>query len=286
MIRWLPLVPLLDSNFPTGSFAHSFGMETAYAEGHLSGPGAVLRWLEDLLWGNLATFEGPAVRLAWQLRDGMSSTTAHELSASRIQEAGELVETQEPVEKWPSSEQAKSGGAPGESEETKDSVTAAGIVQTRLLEIDRHLTVSRLAAESRGASIKMGRRYLRTVCELYPGSLLHVYEQWVKAGRAFGQMAVVHGWLCRELDYSEQEAVASFLYGSLNALTQNATRLTAIGQTNGQKILLRLLPQIEQSSSDTASHSTLNLDNLFIHTVNQEVQAMRHESLYSRIFMS
>ncbi len=54
------LLQLADSSFPTGAFVHSFGLETAVAEGSLDGPRSLERWLRSYLDDALATLDGPA----------------------------------------------------------------------------------------------------------------------------------------------------------------------------------------------------------------------------------
>jgi urease accessory protein len=46
MLKW----QLLDSAFPSGSFAHSWGLEAAYQAGEVQNEGALRRFLEACLW--------------------------------------------------------------------------------------------------------------------------------------------------------------------------------------------------------------------------------------------
>ena len=58
------LLQLADSAFPAGTFAHSFGLETAIAEERVRDEASLEAWLRTYLRGSLATFDGAAFVLA------------------------------------------------------------------------------------------------------------------------------------------------------------------------------------------------------------------------------
>lgn len=60
----LPLAQLADSAAPTGAFSHSFGMETAMAEGRLHDENGCADWLRGYLEGTLTYSDVLAIRLA------------------------------------------------------------------------------------------------------------------------------------------------------------------------------------------------------------------------------
>lgn len=151
--------------------------------------------------------------------------------------------------------------------------------------LDHRVTLSRLARESREGGIKVGKRYLRIVLDLYPESEIIRYLDWIKKNECYGCVSLVHGWVCAYLKQSAQHAVASHLYASINSLIQNALRAMAMGQTQGQKVLTRILPLLEQEAMLIVKNP-ISPEDLASHTLSQEISAMRHECLYSRLFMS
>ena len=58
------LLQLADAAFPAGTFAHSFGLETAIAEERVRDEASLEAWLRTYLRGSLATFDGAAFVLA------------------------------------------------------------------------------------------------------------------------------------------------------------------------------------------------------------------------------
>jgi len=66
------VLQLCDSAFPSGAFSHSFGLETAVAEGRVAGAPAFAVWLDAYLTGSAATLDARALVLV--LRDPASSS--------------------------------------------------------------------------------------------------------------------------------------------------------------------------------------------------------------------
>ena len=172
----------------------------------------------------------------------------------------------------------------GEQKGSAESRSDAELL-ARIIDLDERLTLSRLASESREGSSKIGKRYLRLVRELYPESGLHRYEQLIRTGGCYGQASVVHGWVCAFWQLPVEEAVSSFIYATLNSLVQNALRAMSLGQTDGQLVLQRLIPVAEELAHEIVS-APPPPEEFWTCTLAQEIQAMRHQFLYTRLFMS
>ncbi|AXI10999.1 urease accessory protein UreF [Oceanobacillus zhaokaii] len=151
--------------------------------------------------------------------------------------------------------------------------------------LDRKLTVSKISSETRNGGIKIGKRYLSTVHTLYPQSELIQYSRWIDDQLCFGNAAIVHGWITAYLEVEAELSVFTHLYVSINNLLQSAIRLTVIGQTAAQMILQKLYPLLMEEA-ERIIQSSPNEDDLFTYSIIQEIEAMRHETLYSRLFMS
>jgi urease accessory protein len=63
------LLQLCDSAFPSGAFSHSFGLETAVAEGRVADAAAFARWLDAYVCGSVATVDVRALVLAMRAPD-------------------------------------------------------------------------------------------------------------------------------------------------------------------------------------------------------------------------
>ncbi|ANY68378.1 hypothetical protein BBD42_19300 [Paenibacillus sp. BIHB 4019] len=158
-------------------------------------------------------------------------------------------------------------------------------IKSKLLDLSRRMTGTRLARESREGASKIGKRYLHTVQAVYPETLLGDYASWIKHERGDANAAIVHGWICAFLQLTPHMAVLSFLYQTVNSMLQNLIRMWSLGQTDGQKIMTALFPLLEREAAAITAEPLLP-SQMYTANVMQEIAAMRHESLYSRLFMS
>lgn len=152
-----------------------------------------------------------------------------------------------------------------------------------LWRLDRSLHVARGARESREGAAKIGRRLAHLATALHPGLNWKPLAEAVESKRAVGLHATVYGWACRELGADRDDAARGFLYSCAASTCANAVRLMRIGQTQSAQVLVALLPDIEaawQRVREDAPHDFWSA------VPAAEAAAMRHETLYSRLFMS
>src|SRR5690242_9456334 len=62
----LALLQFADSNFPSGAFSHSFGLETYIQEGSIHNKETFFTWIRIFLEKQLAATDGLACRLAME----------------------------------------------------------------------------------------------------------------------------------------------------------------------------------------------------------------------------
>ncbi|MFE4144292.1 urease accessory protein UreF [Peribacillus sp. YIM B13472] len=65
--RLFPLIQLCDSNFPSGSFSHSFGMETYVQEGKIHDAASLKEFLKVYISKSLTYSDGLGCRIAYEL---------------------------------------------------------------------------------------------------------------------------------------------------------------------------------------------------------------------------
>jgi urease accessory protein len=153
----------------------------------------------------------------------------------------------------------------------------------KLWELDRALHVARAARETREGMQKIGRRLMHLGAALHPTLPWHEIENAINENRAVGGYAVVYGWLCSHIDVPLENAATGFLFSCLNGTVNNAVRAMRLGQTDGQKIITALLPEIEPAWQNVAERDPWEFETS---TPQIEIAMMRHETLYSRLFMS
>lgn len=139
------------------------------------------------------------------------------------------------------------------------------------------LSALRETAEMREQSWQMGRSLSQLLKALHPEPyLLPACPELCNFATAFAIAAVV-----RQIPL--ELATLGYLQSWAANLITAGVRLIPLGQTQGQQILLRLAPQIEQTCSTAL---TLSDDQLECCSWGVAIASMNHETLYSRLFRS
>jgi urease accessory protein len=151
------------------------------------------------------------------------------------------------------------------------------------LEVDRSLTVQTIPLEQRDGGTRMGRRMLELARELLRLPQLETYAAQIREKRAFGQTALVFAVICRHYRIPLSEALLHYAYAAVSSLIQNGVRAIPLGQTDGQRLLIDLQPELLSAPARIAE---LPPEDFGISQPGLEMAAIRHERLDGRMFMS
>jgi len=152
-----------------------------------------------------------------------------------------------------------------------------------LAEIDRLLIASCLARESREAGCRMGKRMAKVCAELYPSPLLSGYLKGVQEKKLHGHPAIVFALVGCQMRVPKETVIGVYLFSAVSALVQNAVRGIPIGQTDGQRILTNIQPEMNEAVAVISQFST---EDLGVSCPGLEIAQMQHERLHVRLFMS
>jgi urease accessory protein len=153
----------------------------------------------------------------------------------------------------------------------------------RLWAVERLVHMQRTASETRSGVEKMGKRLLQLA------SAIHPQLDWVplteahRGGKCFASHPLAHGYACWQLGVSEEQAIQGYFYTCIVTCINSALRLMSMGQTEGQSLIARLTPLTEQALAVAAE---LEPEEAYANMPMAELAMMRHERLYSRLFMS
>ncbi len=152
-----------------------------------------------------------------------------------------------------------------------------------ITQVDKLLSASKLARETREASEKIGRRMLASVLNLRDDAVLRWYKGEIDAGRCAGHHAAAHGLACFALGIEPRPALLSFAYGLAANQTAASLKLMRIGQSQAQAVLgaagAALAAAVEAALPRT-------LDDYGSFTPGLDIRAMQHEGLFRRLFIS
>lgn len=147
---------------------------------------------------------------------------------------------------------------------------------------DRELEAMKLGRESRTASRQMGRQVIRLAADqLARQPLLEDYLAAVEAERTPGHLAVSTGLTLAVAGWSKEDSIAAFLYQTATGFVSAAMKLLPIGQREGQRLLENWIEVIERVSHKAAHQRVLHSWSPV-----QDIYAMRHSRLESRLFRS
>ena len=152
-----------------------------------------------------------------------------------------------------------------------------------LAEVDRVLSALKLTRETREASIKVGRSFLRTISSTFGWRRVHEYQQGVRDGWAIGHYATAFGVASCDAGVSVRDALIAFFHATLYGVVGVATRIVPLGQMDAQRVLAGLWLDIIECAETAAA---LSLGELSSSTALTDIASMRHERLYSRLCMS
>ena len=148
--------------------------------------------------------------------------------------------------------------------------------------VDQELEAMKLGRESRAASRQMGRQIIRLAADqLTRQSLIEDYLAAVEAEQTPGHLAVTVGLTLAAAGWSKEDTIAAFLYHTATGFVAAAMKLLPLGQREGQRLLESWLEVIERVSHKAAHQQVLQSWSPI-----QDIYAMRHSRLESRLFRS
>ena len=220
----LTLLQLTDSFFPTGAFAHSFGLETYVQRELVNDAETFERFLRSTLHHGVRNGDAVAIGLTYK--------------ATEIE----------------------------------------GVV-----DLDARLTAMKVARESREASIKIGKQFLRNAAILERNEMLSRYAEAVQSGKCAGHHAIAYGLVASAAKIDLFSSVLGYLHAHVIGQVSAAVRLIPLKPTDGQGIIQKVRPDL----IDIARFAKgATIDDLSSFTPGLDIRSMQHERLYSRLFIS
>jgi urease accessory protein len=162
-------------------------------------------------------------------------------------------------------------------------LAAAAADWDTVAKLDRLLVALKLAPEVRAASLATGQALLRAAREVFPGERIERYAALLARGEACGNAAAVFACVAADLGLPPAVSVVAYLWTVAASLTGVATRLIPLGAIAAQRVLREAQPWIRGAAIAAERRDERTLGGF---TIGQDIAALRHERLYSRLFMS
>ena len=153
----------------------------------------------------------------------------------------------------------------------------------RLLELDQELAATKIARESREGSYKLGVRLLKIFIRYEQHPLLAEFQQAIVEKRCQGYFPIVFAMVAQAMKLDKAETLYAFYYNAAVGAVTNGVKLIPLSQMDGQDILFDLRQPIAEAVEQSL---TPDLEWLGAATLANDIRAMQHEQLYTRLYMS
>lgn len=174
--------------------------------------------------------------------------------------------------------------------ETALTIRAYQAIETEHLESliywNNWATAAKETEELRQQSWQMGRALIRLFLAMEPReeiSLIEALQTIVKTDSNFCNYAIAFGIASAFWKIDLENMVLSYLHSWATNLINSGVKLIPLGQTQGQKLLLNLQPQIVSTAREVLQ---LEDDDLSSCSWGLSLASMVHETEYSRLFRS
>ncbi|PAF54423.1 urease accessory protein UreF [Helicobacter sp. 13S00482-2] len=151
----------------------------------------------------------------------------------------------------------------------------------KILQIEELIYISSSPMELRSANQKLGARFLKTIktIKLNPKKFFEHYLQSCQTPTHSSSYGVFCA--CMELEISA--SIKHYLYAQSSNSVTNCVKTIPLSQNDGQRMLLAL-----QETFQDILQTLEGLDESYLCscTLHNDIKAMQHETLYSRLYMS
>ncbi len=153
----------------------------------------------------------------------------------------------------------------------------------RLIVLDQELAATKIARESREGSHKLGVRLLKIFIRYEQHPLLAEFQQAIVEKRCQGYFPIVFAMVAQAMKLDKAETLYAFYYNAAVGAVTNGVKLIPLSQMDGQDILFDLRQPIAEAVEQSLNP---DLEWLGAATLANDVRAMQHEQLYTRLYMS
>lgn len=153
-----------------------------------------------------------------------------------------------------------------------------------LFRVDRLLSATKLARESRAASAVTGKRFLMSVAALgAESSVLDAFVDAVRSGKTPGNLAVGYGVAAPALGLGSEAALLSYFYASVSSLVAAGQKLIPLGGNTAQRVFYELSGEIIDA---VKAGERIKIEDVYAFAPTIDVRSMLHERQRVRLYIS
>ncbi|WP_104638729.1 urease accessory protein UreF [Helicobacter bizzozeronii] len=150
-----------------------------------------------------------------------------------------------------------------------------------ILELEEQICLATPPLELRSANQKLGNRFLKTIGVL-DLPLSAFFKDYMQKSTT-PTHASAYGVFCACLGLGLEASLKHYLYAQSSNMVINCVKTIPLAQNDGQRILLAL-----QENFEAILNTLKDLDRSYLcaASIQNDIKAMQHEHLYSRLYMS
>ncbi|MDO4338575.1 MAG: urease accessory protein UreF [Eubacteriales bacterium] len=154
-----------------------------------------------------------------------------------------------------------------------------------LMALEELLEASRIPAEQREASRKMGSRFVKTIEKMETDLCENnIFEKYLRERKGMPiSHCCVYGVFCAALRIEEEAVLAHYLYAQTSAMVTNCVKTIPLSQSAGQMLLKNCYGYFKEILEEAADWDE---EELGLSAPGFDIRGIQHERLYSRIYMS
>lgn len=151
----------------------------------------------------------------------------------------------------------------------------------KILELEENLYISTSPLELRNANQKLGTRFLKTI-KILPLAPNEFFQKYLCA-TITPTHSSSYGVFCASMKLTLTSSLKHYLYAQSSNTVTNCVKTIPLSQNDGQKILLELQKTFKTLLRNLKS---LDISYLCASSLHNDIKAMQHQTLYSRLYMS
>lgn len=152
-----------------------------------------------------------------------------------------------------------------------------------LKRLDMLCSAYRAPVELRTSSTKQCVRFLKLHTKLGDYERVNEYMKLTELGECEGHYSIAVGLFIRDLDIDIRESLNLYCYSIISSITNHAAKLVPLRQLDAQRALMTASEYIPKGVERALKADE---DEIGASGAGFDLSSMRHESLYSRIYIS
>ncbi len=152
-----------------------------------------------------------------------------------------------------------------------------------IISLDQRMSAARGPYELRMGSKRLCQRFLKTEEQIQVSEGLYRYSQLIREHHLTGCYGIAVGIYIKDHGIDLERALVMYTYSLISAMVVGAVKLIPLSQMDGQRILNRLFPEMENAVKQAM---LCTREDIGISGPGFDISSMEHETLYSRMYIS